>query len=238
MIEMRVPLPAQLTMSELLPEVRRETALFQCRQATDDCYSYELFRRVIVLRDEWAWVAIYELYNPVVSSWILPLVSQLKGVDLEVLVNEAFARFAHAMTTEKWRDFACARALLGYLKRCAKSAATDYLRWRHPRRPEDSLEAVSQEPLLDDFSEAAVDRLAAQELWAIVCREAPSPEERLILALNIMQGMPPRTLQRRYPTVFPHVQNIYHVRRNVLDRLQRNRELRRLLRSQGREVLL
>lgn len=237
MIEMHVS-PQQLTITKLIQEARRETAQFQHRQATDGCCGYELFRRAIVLRDEWAWSAIYGLYNPVVSSWILLRVPKLLGEDLEALVNQTFARFAHAMNERKWRDFACVRALLGYLKCCAQSAATDYRRWGQPRQHEDPLESLtpSQEPLSDDCAESVCERLAAQELWAIVSREAPAQEERLILVLVCAQGMSPRSLQQRYPAIFPTVDDIYRIKRRVLERLQRNKELRRFLHGQSREV--
>jgi hypothetical protein len=239
MIEMRLPPPAQLSISELIQGARREIAQFQRRRATDDCYAYELMRRAIVLQDDLAWSGMYELYHPVVSSWILCQVPKPVGEDLEALVNEAFARFARAMTAQKWCNFACVSALLGYLKCCAKSAATDYHRWGQPRQHEDSLESLSQsqEPLSDDCAESVIERLAAQELWRIVSCEAPAEEERLILILHIAHGMPPRTLQQRYPTVFPRVQDIYRIKRNVLERLQHNKELRQLLHGEPREVL-
>lgn len=224
MIEMRVP-PQHLTMTELIQEARREIAQFLRRQAADDSCAYELFRRAIVLQDEQAWSGMYELYNGVVSAWILRQVPKPEGSDLESLVNEAFARFAHAMTAQKWSDFACVRAIIGYLKCCAQSAATDYHRWRQPGRYEDPLESIAQEPFLDDFAESVCERLAAQELWTIVSSEAAAQEERLIVLLVCAQGMSPRELQRRYPTLFPSVDDIYRIKRNVLERLRRNRRL-------------
>ena len=235
MIEMRVS-TQHMTITELIEEARRETALFQRRQATESACSYELWRRAIVLRDDWAWAAVYRLYAPVVSAWIVLRAPGLVGEDLDVLVNQAFARFAHAMTEQKWRDFACVGALLGYLKRCAHSAAADSRRWQ-PRQ-HDALDSlpVSCEPLIRDCADIVMERQAAQELWRLVCSEAPAHEEQLVLLLVVAQGMSPRALQQRYPTVFPSVQDIYRIRRNVIERLQRNKELRRLHHSQGREV--
>lgn len=240
MIEMRTtPLPELLTITELIQQTRREIASFQRRQGADGGYGYELFRRAIVLRDDLAWSAIYELYHAVVGSWILSQARKPVGENFEALVNEAFARFAHAMNGEKWRDFACVSALIGYLKCCAKSAATDYCRWRQPRWHEDPLESLSssQEPLSADCAESVMERLAAQEVWAIVFRATPLPEERLVLDLHIARGMHPRELQKRYPAIFPTVQEIYRIRRRVIERLQRNKELRRLHDGQSsREV--
>jgi hypothetical protein len=236
MIDMRLSSPEFLTIPELIAEARQETALFQRYQATESCCTYELWRRAIVLRDDWAWSAVYGLYAPVVSARILLRVPNA-GEDLEALVNQAFARFAHAVTEQKWRDFACVGALLGYLKCCAQSAATDYHRWQ-PRQ-HDALDSLPSacEPLLKDCSETVMERLAAQELWRLVSGEAPAQEEQLVLLLVVAQGMSPRALQQRYPTIYPTVQDIYRIRRNVIERLQRNKELRQFHHSQAREVV-
>lgn len=229
MIETQV-VPQELTIAELVRQTRQEIALSQRRQATDDRHGYELFRRAILERDEWAWSAMYELYHPVVSSWILLRIPTLESADCASLVNEAFTRFARAMTAQKWRDFAGVSALLAYLKCCAHSAATDYRRGSHPRWHEDPLDSISlaQEPASDDCADLVCERLAAQEVWAIVFRAAPLPEERLVLGLHIARGMAPRDLQQRYPTTFPTVDHIYRIRRRVIERLQRNKELRQL----------
>ena len=234
MIDMHVS-PQHMTITELVKEARRETALFQRRQATESCCSYELWRRAIVLRDDWAWSAVYGLYTPIVSAWIVLRVPRLAGEDLDVLVNQAFARFAHAMTEQKWRDFACMGALLGYLKCCAHSAATDYRRWQ-PRQ-HDALDSlpVSCEPLVGDCAETVMERQAAQELWRLVCSEAPAHEEQLVLLLVVAQGMSPRALRQRYPALYPTVEAVYRIRRNVIERLQRNRKLRQLHHSQAQE---
>lgn len=234
MIELHVS-PQHMTITELIEEARAETVLFQRRQATESACSYELWRRAIVLRDDGAWSAVYRLYAPVVSAWIVLRVPNASE-DLDALVNQAFSRFAHAVTAQQWREFASVGALLGYLKRCAQSAATDYHRWQ-PRQHEalDSLPAAS-EPLVGDCADTVMERLAAQELWRLVCSEAPAHEEQLVLLLVVAQGMSPRALQQRYPAMYPTVQDIYRIRRNVIERLQRSKELRQFHRSQVREV--
>ena len=103
MIERRVP--EHLMATELIQEARQEIAQFlHDHQATDDACAFELFRRAIVLRDEQAWAGLYELYNAVVSSWILRLVPKLANEDLDALVNGTFAKFACALPAEKGKD--------------------------------------------------------------------------------------------------------------------------------------
>lgn len=227
-----------LPMTELVPAAQEELAQYQRRQPTEDCYRYELFRRAIVLRDEWAWSALYEFYHPVVSAWILAQASSVVGEELGPLVNEAFARFARAVTEEHWRAFPTSGTLLGYLKRCAYSAVTDHRRARQPWRYEEPLNALpaTAEPLSADCAEEACGRLAAQEAWAMICRAAPTPTEQLVLQLVCVQGLAPRVVQQLHPTVFPCVQDVYRVKRMVLGRLQRSKELRQVREDRVQEV--
>jgi len=83
--------------------------------------------------------------------------------------------------------------------------------------------------VLDDPADIAAAELAAQELWQIIGREVPSVEERLILQIVCALGLSPRELQRRYSHLFASVEDIYRIKRNVLERLRRNKELLELL---------
>ncbi len=231
---------AALPMAEVVQAARQELARYQRREVTEGCYRYELFRRAILLRDEWAWSELYELYRPLVSAWVLACMSRATGEEVEVLVNEAFARFAHAITERQWCAFGTSGALLGYLKRCAQSAAADHRRWGHPRLHEEPLDTLplSCEPMSEDCAEVVGSRLEAQELWAIICRAAPSSAEQLVLWLVCAQGLSPRMVQQLHPTVFPGVQDVYRVKRAALERLARHRALRQFHTNQDlmREV--
>jgi hypothetical protein len=56
-------------------------------------------------------------------------------------------------------------------------------------------------------------------------------EERL--ALRCLFGYKPAEIHQHYPTVFPTVQDVYRVKRNLLERLRRNRALRAYLRERN-----
>lgn len=225
----------QLTTTELIQNTHREIMQFLHKQPTGDACACELFRRAIALRDEQAWVGIYELYHVVVGSWILRQVPTLPGNDLAMLVNEVFAKFSRSISPRKLRDFPCVRALLAYLRRCAGSVVTDYRRSCLARAQEEPWESVTQEPLLDNFAEAVADQLAAQEIWRIVESCVPGREERLVLDAICMQGMTPRELQQHYPIIFPSVKDIYRIKRSVLEHLRCNRQLLELVDSQSLE---
>lgn len=231
MSEMRSP--EQLTTTDLIQNTRREITQFLHKQPTGDACACELFRRAIALRDEQAWVGIYELYHVVVGSWILRQVPTLPGNDLAVLVNEVFAKFYRSISPRKLRDFPSVRALLAYLKRCAGSVVADYRQSCLAQAQEEPWESVTQEPLLDNFAEAVADQLAAQEIWRIVESCVPVREERLILVMVCALGLAPRELQQRYPDLYSSVQDIYRIKRSILERLRRNKALLELVDRQS-----
>ena len=96
-------------------------------------------------------------------------------------------------------------------------------RSRQARSREEPLEFTDQEEsVLDDPADIVATQLAAQELWQIIWGEATSAEERLILQVICALGKSPRQLQQSYPLLFPSVEDIYRIKRNVLERLRRN----------------
>jgi DNA-directed RNA polymerase specialized sigma24 family protein len=234
MIDLRTP--EQLTVAELVQATRGEIQLFLRHQPAANACAFALFRRAIVERDEQAWTGLYGLYNNLVHSWIARRASDLSSETHEALVNEVFAKFYRSLGPEKFERFSDILPLLAYLKLCARSVVADYRRQRQAWQREESLEYVSQEPVADDFADSVADRLAAQEVWAVVSREVTAREERLIVVMVCAQGMSPRELQQHYPHVFASVEDIYRIKRNIMERLRRNRRLRALWSSEYQKV--
>lgn len=220
----------QLPVAELVQETRGEIAQFLRGQPTDDVYGLALFRRAIAERDDQAWAGLYTLYRAVVDSWIARQTPALSYEDRESLVNETFAKFYRSIGPERIARFLSVRALLAYLKRCAWSVAADHRRSQQALAREEPLEATDlEEPILDDPAEIVARQLAGQELWQILWREATSEEERLILRVVCALGRSPRQLQQAYPALFQSVEDIYRIKRNLIERLRRNRRLLALL---------
>ncbi|MGB8346587.1 MAG: hypothetical protein WCD86_17000 [Ktedonobacteraceae bacterium] len=213
----------RLPVADLVQGARQETMLFLRKLPTDGSHAFELFRRALALRDDAAWAGLYDLYRIVVKSWVLQRASLIFIDDLDALVNETFAKFAQAIDARKWPDFSQARALLAYLKSCAGSVVADNWRFRQRWSRDDPLDTVEQGLFLDDPADTIVEQLAARDLWRVMCSAISSEEERLVLQIVIAQGEPPRELQQCYPVLFPTIDDVYRVKRNLLERLRRNR---------------
>lgn len=217
-----------LSVSELARCCAEETGKFLRQSVSNDRYCLELFRRAIVRHDEDAWACLYQQYAPLVLTWVNQHQSAtlLLGQDSSsALVNAAFAKFAQALTPAKMGNFETLAAILKYLKMCVHSVIADEVRARQARQYEETLEAIEQEPAADDPAEHVIAGLSVQSLWQVIQEELNSEDERLLLYLAYVQGMKPAEICAHQRQLFPTVEDVYRIKRNVLERLRRNRRL-------------
>lgn len=100
---MGLPSMTRIPLAMIIQGTREEIAAFLHKQSTANQSSFELFRRALVLRDEAAWVGLYQVYHALVESWILRRALAGIGDHLESLVNATFAKFARAITVRDLR---------------------------------------------------------------------------------------------------------------------------------------
>ena len=220
--------PELLSIADLARHCSEETRKFLKQSVSNDCYCLEIFRRAIVKRDDEAWSCIYQQYAPLVLTWItqhqsaVPLLGQDGSAPL---VNAAFAKFSQALTPAKMDNFDSLAAILKYLKMCVHSVVADEVRSRQARQYEETLESLEHEPAIDDPSDDVVASISAQHLWQVIQEELNSEEERVLIYLAYIQGMKPGEICSQHRRLFPTVDGVYRIKRNVLERLRRNRRL-------------
>lgn len=225
----------QLSINELARCCSEETNKFLKQNVSNDRYCLELFRRAIVQHDNDAWTCIYQQYAPLVLTWVTqhqsatPLLSQEGS---SPLVNAAFAKFSQALTPVKMGNFDSLAAVLKYLKMCVHSVVADEVRSRQARQYEETLESIEYEPSGSDPADDVVATIAAQGLWQIIQEELNGEDERVLLYLAYVQGMKPSEISNQHSRLFPTVDDVYRIKRNVLERLRRNRRLQTLFRHQ------
>jgi hypothetical protein len=224
----------QWTVSELARCCSEETARFLKQNTSNDRYCMELFRRAIIQRDDDAWSCLYQQYAPLVLTWInqhqsaSPLLAQDGS---RPLVNMVFAKFAQALTPAKISNFDSLAAVLKYLKMCVHSVVADEVRARQMQQLEEALEDIEHEPAAADPAEAVVAHISAQALWQVIQEELNGEEERILIYLAYIQGLKPGEISLRYRHLFPAVEDVYRIKRNVLERLRRNRRLQALFKG-------
>ncbi len=230
------PPPEQLSINELARSCAEETNKFLKQNASNDRFCLELFRRAIVKRDDDAWACIYQQYAPLVLTWVTQHQSAaaLLGQDGSgPLVNAAFAKFSQALTPAKMGNFDALAAILKYLKLCVHSVVADEVRARQSRQYEETLEMIEHEPASDDPADDVISNISAQGLWQVIQEELNGENERILIYLAYVQGMKPGEISSLHRRHFPTVDDVYRIKRNVLERLRRNRRLQLLFRHEN-----
>jgi len=228
-----VPQPEQLSITELARCCSEETTKFLKQNVSNDRYCLELFRRAITKRDDDAWICIYQQYSPLVLTWVnqhqsaTPLLGQDGSAPL---VNAAFAKFSQALTPAKMDNFDSLAAVLKYLKMCVHSVVADEVRARQARQFEEALELMEHEPATDDPADSVISNLSAQGLWQVIQEELNGEDERVLIYLAYIHGMKPSEISSQNRRLFPTVDDVYRIKRNVLERLRRNRRLQTMFR--------
>ena len=220
-----------LSINELARSCSEETNKFLRQSVSNDRYCLELFRRAIVKRDDDAWACIYQQYAPLVLTWVTQHQSAapMLGQDGSApLVNAAFAKFSQALTPAKMDNFDSLAAILKYLKMCVHSVVADEVRSRQSRQYEEALEQIENEPATEDPADDVVSNISAQNLWQVIQEELNGEDERVLMYLAYIHGMKPSEISSHHRRLFPTVDDVYRIKRNVLERLRRNRRLQML----------
>ena len=220
-----------LPLSILAGRCAAESEKFFARREHLPDFCLELFRRAIVGRDGRAWEMVYRQYQPLVSGWVQRHSAfPAAGEEVDYFVNRAFERMWSSITAEKFARFSTLRSLLSYLQMCVNSSIVDNL--RALRR----LELV--EPMSEDHGdmvdpatadEEAIARLDRAALWQLIERQLKDERELIVADGAFVRGLKPQEIYDDHRGHFGSVVEVYHVRRNILARLERDPELRRFL---------
>lgn len=218
--------PNRMDVNDLVDACQQESGKFFRDEPTDDRYCYELFRRALKDRNEYAWQALWETYRNLVMGWV----RSTSGYDstntpLDELVTMSFEKFWKAFKNKSFDDFPTLQTLLQYLRLCCASTVTDRLRRRR------------HDQLLTDIDDAyyiasghkperiVMEEEARHHFWQQVNTLLNDEQEELLIRSYFVYGFKPRQIHSRFPDSFPTVQDVYRVKRNVMNRLRRANEL-------------
>jgi len=209
---------------ELLRLCRDETTRYLNREHSRDDFCLELLRRAIVERDQAAWAAVVGQYRGMVLSW------QRRGYgtamqheDDDHWVNRTFERFWLAVGPDRFASFPSLATLLQYLKQCAVTALLDEARQGARRRLDEAI-AVPSAPA--DPEPLTIGALAQRDLWELIVAETQDDAERLIAHESFILALKPSEIRERHPQHFVSTDEVYRIKRNLLDRLRRNPVIR------------
>ncbi len=225
--------PAALVQMDLATLVRRcatESEHFYRGLPHDTSFSYELFRRALVERDELAWEQLYRHYSGLVEGWIRRSGAFISsGESSEYFVVGAFTKFWRAISAERFASFPTLASLLQYLQLCATSVVIDSVRaqsWSE-MLPEDTIAPNNGPQTSPD--EEAVNRVDREEFWQFINEQLNGEVERVVVYCSFVLGLTPRAIYAKRSALFASVNDVYNVKRNVLGRLSRNQQLRQMV---------
>lgn len=223
-IQMDKP-PQDMSLSELADRCASEISRYSHKEAYDDTYCLEIFRRALLLHDEGAWGLLQERFGPTVSSWVRRHPSReaaYRHDTEENYVALAFARFWVASVNNQL-EFHSLAAALRFLHSCLNTAILDtfrgYSRSNFVPLP---VPGSPEEPMSEDSDDES-------EFWEAIMSMLPNERERRLADLLYRSGLKPREIVQLCPNEFSDVKEIYRLRRNVLERLIRKKDILRWL---------
>lgn len=218
-----------MDLATLQRHCRIESERFFRGQPHDTRFAYELFRRALVERCDAAWEYLFHQYRALVESWVRRSSAfGSTGESSEYFVGSVFARFWQAITPERFAAFPTLGSLLHYLHLCASCVVIDCARAQSWAEivPDERVRARDQ--MLDAPDEEAINRVAREEFWRSIDALLICDAERFVLYHSFIMGRKPGEIYKMRRDLFSSVAEVYNVKRNILGRLSRNRELRRL----------
>jgi hypothetical protein len=221
----------------LADECADHTTKFFKRATYDPGYCYELFRRAIVGHNSYAWDKIHRQYRPLVVKWVMNHTGlPATGEEVDYFVNGAFEKMWTAVDAVKFKQFSNLAEVLRYFKMCANSVIVDY-------RRVNPIDAVDLEPFppllrqdLPSIEEQITDQFERQELWETVAASTHNEKDAIVLEWSFVYDLKPSAIYAENSDRFESLDEVYRVKRNVLNRLRRNSDLQRFFSNRSNEL--
>jgi hypothetical protein len=217
--ELREAALRSLGLSELVGQCVQQMSAYRRGEPSTDVYGVELLRRATIGRDPEAWAALQQCLADVVRSWLRGYPNWEVAVRLdseEHYVAQAFERFWWATTQSQQIQFRTVAAALQYLHASLHCALLDTMRaYVRPKEIPLPEPCESGEPWAEDGGEG-------QELWEVIRRLLPNQREQRLAYLLFHCSLKPREIVRFCPQEFSSVEDIYRLRRNIVERLVRH----------------
>jgi len=223
----------KLSLIELAKRCAEETDRFRARLEDDSRFCFELFRRAISERDQYAWDTICRQYKPLMTDWwVRPHRGfRASGEDLDQIINRTYEKFWSALTPEKFSKFSDLKPLLNYLKMCVDSVIVDHNRKVEPPNQyisDDESPVWGRDPSLGP-EEKLMDDEKSQAFWEWVNSHLHDEKERLVVYGSFALDLKPQKICDKFHDKFPDVDEVYTIKQNVINRLRRDPDFRKFL---------
>lgn len=222
--------PRQMAVDELAVKCQQETNNYFKHQSHDDQYCFELFRRAVQEQDTYAWDVICIQYQSLVAGWVNQHSGfEASGEEVDYFVNGAFGKISGTLSPEKFQSFSDLGYLLRYLKMCVHSVITDYNR-AVDYADLSTLDEMEEEESPEMSPEGqALDHSNRQAFWNLTRTRLHDEKERVVIHGSFVLDLKPQEIYEHFQRVFSDVDEIYRVKQNIISRLRRDSEFRKLI---------
>jgi hypothetical protein len=184
-----------------------------------EVYGLELLRRATIEGDQQTWACVQYCFGGMVRGWLRRHPQREVAYRLESEENyvaQAFERFWQATTFNQRLAFSTLADALQYLRASLNGAILDTLRANaRPREVSFPGPGEPGEPLVEESTDTS-------EVWEILQRILSNPREQRLAYLLFHCGLKPREMIHFCPQEWSNVQEIYRLRRNILERVLRH----------------
>ena len=213
------PLCCEMSIPMLAAQCLRELDNYRRGQPCTDMYGVELLRRATIQDDQQARAGVQHCFSRVVRGWLRCHPKREEACHLESeehYVAQAFERFWQATASNPRREFSTIAAALLYLRASLNGAILDTLRV-YARPGEVSLPEPGEagEPQVEESTDSSA-------VWDILHTILSSPREQRLAYLLFHCGLKPWEIVRFCPQEWSDLQEIYCLRRTIMERLLGN----------------
>ena len=207
-----------LSVFTLVERCQQEIEAYRRGEASNEAFGLELLHRALVQGSQDAWAGLQQCLSELVQAWLYAhprREAALRWESEESYVALAFERFWQA-TAQQQVAFRTLAGALAYLRASLNGAILDTLRaYARPRGVPLPEPGAPGEPSVEA-------RCASLKLWEILQKVLPSKREQRLAYLLYHCNLKPREIVRFFQEEWPDVQEVYRLRRNILERLLRN----------------
>lgn len=210
----------EMSLADLTTYCAQEMSKYRRKEISSDQYCLEILRRAVVLHDDRAWAVLQQQVSENVRLWLARHPYREAALRYEVgqsYIDDAFRRFWQAIR-DQHLIFATLASALSYLHLCLNCAIMDTLRaYSRPK----------EEPIPDymqgNFEGPGIeDRYHEEELWEVIESLLTGGKERRLAYLLFYCNLKPREIVRYCATEFSSEEEIYRLKRNIMERILRN----------------
>ena len=213
------PLCCEMSLSVLAAQCLRELDHYRRGEPCTDAFGLELLHRAIIQSDQEAWAWVQRCFGGMVRAWLRGHPQSEVACRLqseENYVTQTFERFWQATAFNQQIEFSTLAAALQYLQASLHGVILDMLRvYARPGEVSYPDPGEPGEPLVENNSENG-------EIWESLHLLLSNPREQRLAFLLFHCGLGPREIIRFCPQEWSDIQEIYRLRRAIMEGLLRN----------------